>query len=204
MTAAMAAESIFTRLANIDPITIGAIKHYEGAIPVLKFDEVAQAKFNKWWSLLENDLRRTVRHPALESHLSKYRKLIPTIALLHHLIEDQNGSIGVRSLNCALKWHSFLFSHAERCYAGISGTSLHGARLLLNHIKNSELQDGFTVREIYRKGWSLLATPKEATEAAEHLCDLGWVRSVKDERKSSTDGRPTTRYLTHPSLKKAA
>jgi len=93
MTAAMGTESIFTRLANIDPIAIGAIKHYEGAIPVIKFDEVAQDKFNKWWNLLKNDLRRTVRHPALESHISKYRKLAPAIALLHHLIEGHNGSI---------------------------------------------------------------------------------------------------------------
>jgi len=82
MTAAMVAESIFTRLANIDLMAIGAIKHYEGAIPVLKFDEIAQAKFNKWWCLLENDLRRTARHPALESHLSKYRKLVPAVALI--------------------------------------------------------------------------------------------------------------------------
>ena len=204
MTAAMEAESIFTRLTNIDPIAIGAIKHYEGAIPVLKFDEVAQAKFNKWWSLLENDLRRAVRHPALESHLSKYRKLVPAIALLHHLIEDQNGSIGVRSLNCALKWHGFLFSHAERCYAGISATSHAGARLLLNRIKSSEIRDGFTVRDLYRKGWSLLSSPKEATEATEQLCDLGWLRSVKDERKSLEEGKPATRYFVHPSLKKTA
>ena len=204
MTAAMDAESIFTRLASIDPIAIGAIKHYESAIPVLKFDEEAQAKFNKWWSLLENDVRRTVRHPALESHLSKYRKLVPAIALLNHLIEDQHGTIGVRSLNCALKWHGFLFSHAERCYAGISATNHAGARLLLNRIKSSEIQDGFTVRDLYRKGWSLLSSPLEATEATEQLCDLGWLRSIKDERKSLLEGKPATRYFVHPSLKKAA
>jgi hypothetical protein len=204
MTAATNAESIFTRLAQIDPLAAGAIKHYEGSIPVLKFDEVAQAKFNKWWSLLENDLRQTARHPALESHLSKYRKLVPAIALLHHLIEGHNTSIGVRSLNCALKWHGFLFSHAERCYAGISATSHTGARLLLSRIKNSELQDGFTVRDVYRKGWTLLSSPKEATEATDQLCDLGWLRSVKDERKSPGEGKPAIRYFVHPSLKKAA
>ncbi len=204
MTAAKNAESIFTRLVQIDLVTVGAIKHYEGSIPVLKFDEVAQAKFNKWWSLLENDLRRTARHPALESHLSKYRKLVPALALLHHLIEGRNGNIGVVSLNCALKWHGFLFSHAERCYAGISSTSQEGARLLLNRIKNSELQDGFTVRDVYRKGWSLLSSPKEATEATDQLCDLGWLRGVKDERKSPGEGKPAIRYFMHPSLKEAA
>ena len=136
--------------------------------------------------------------------LSKYRKLVPAIALLHHLIEGQNGNVGVRSLNCALKWHGFLFAHAERCYAGISATSHAGARLLLSRIKNSELHDGFTVRDVYRKGWTLLSIPKEATEATDQLCDLGWLRGVKDDRRSPGEGKPAIRYFVHPSLKKAA
>lgn len=204
MNAAAHAESIYARLAKIDPLAIGAVKHYEGAIPVLRFDNEAQLKFNKWWSLLENDLRKTSRHPALESHLSKYRKLVPAIALLHHLIEGHAGNIGVNSLDCALQWHNFLYSHAERCYAGVTTGQTEGARLLLDHIRKGELGDGFTVRDVYRKGWSLLGNTKEATEAAEFLTDMGWIRGVRDDRKSIIEGKPTTRYFIHPTLKKAA
>lgn len=204
MNAAMHAESIYARLAKIDPLAVGAVKHYEGAIPVLRFDDKAQAKFNKWWSLLENNLRNATRHPALESHLSKYRKLVPSIALLHHLIEGHTGNIGGESLDCAFLWHNFLYSHAERCYAGVTSSQTEGAHLLLNHIRKGELGDGFTVRDIYRKGWSLLGNTKEATEAAELLSDMGWVRGVRDERQSVTEGKPTTRYFIHPNLKKAA
>lgn len=204
MNAAMHAESIYARLAKIDPLAIGAVKHYEGAIPVLRFDDAAQVIFNKWWSLLENDLRKTSRHPALESHLSKYRKLVPAIALLHHLVEGHTGRIGVASLNCAIHWHIFLFAHAERCYSGVTSNQTEGARALLDHIRKGELGDGFTVRDIYRKGWSLLGNTKEATEAAEFLSDMGWVRGVRDERQSITEGKPTTRYFIHPNLKKAA
>lgn len=202
--AAAHAESIYARLANIDPLAVGAVKHYERAIPVLRFDDAAQMKFNRWWSLLENDLRKATRHPALESHLSKYRKLVPAIALLHHLIEGRNGNIGVESLECALRWHMLLYSHAERCYAGVTSSQTEGARLLLDHIRKGELGDGFTVRDVYRKGWSLLGNTKEATEAAEFLTDMGWVRSVRDDHKSIIEGKPTTRYFIHPILKKAA
>lgn len=203
MNAAMHAESIYARLAKIDPLAIGAVKHYEGGIPVLRFDDAAQVKFNKWWSLLENDLRKTNRHPALESHLSKYRKLVPAIALLHHLVEGHTGRIGVASLNSAIHWHIFLFAHAERCYSGVTSNQTEGARALLDHIRKGELGDGFTVRDVYRKGWSLLGNTKEATEAADFLSDMGWVRGVRDERQSITEGKPTTRYFIHPNLKKA-
>ena len=39
--------------------------------------------------------------------------------------------------------------------------------------------------------------------AADFLSDMGWVRGVRDERQSITEGKPTTRYFIHPSLKKA-
>ena len=204
MDAAMHAESIYARLAKIDPLAIGAVKHYESAIPVLRFDDAAQVRFNTWWSLLENSLRKVDRHPALESHLSKYRKLIPAIALLHHLIKGRAGSINVESLDCALQWHNFLYSHAERCYSGVTSNQTEGARALLDHIRKGELGDGFTVRDVYRKGWSLLGNTKEATDAAEFLTDMGWVRGVRDDRKSFIEGKLTTRYFIHPNLKKAA
>jgi putative DNA primase/helicase len=196
--AADKANSIFVRLAKIDPLALGAVQHYPGAIPVLRFDQTAQEKFNNWWSLLENDLRSTTRHPALESHLSKYRKLVPAMALLHHLIEARPGQIGVESLDCALRWHILLFQHAERCYAGVTLSNREGARLLLKHIKGNALPDGFTVRDVYRKNWSSLSRKEDAIESIELLCDLGWLKGIRDERSSISDGRSTTRYFINP------
>jgi putative DNA primase/helicase len=40
--AADKANSIFVRLAKIDPLALGAVQHYPGAIPVLRFDQTAQ------------------------------------------------------------------------------------------------------------------------------------------------------------------
>lgn len=198
MEAALQVDSIFDRLFSIDPIMIGAKITHDGGIPVLKFNDEAQKVFNKWWALLENSLRAGERHPALESHLSKYRKLIPALALLDHLISGNSGDVGIDSLKRALSWHNFLFAHAERAYSTVVCSSLEGARSLLNHIKKGDLSDGFTIRDIYRKGWASLSTVKEASDAVEYLVDLGWIRSVRDEQKSAFDGRLTSRLFINP------
>jgi hypothetical protein len=198
MKAALDVDSIFDRLFSIDPIMIGANNSHDGGIPVLKFNDEAQEIFNKWWALLENSLRAGERHPALESHLSKYRKLVPALALLDHLISGNAGAVGVDSLKRALSWHNFLFSHAERAYSTVVCSGLEGARCLLNHIKKGDLSDGFTIRDIYRKGWTSLSTSKEASDAVEHLLDLGWLRSLRDEQKSPFDGRSTSRFFINP------
>lgn len=62
------------------------------------------------------------------------------------------------------------------------------------------MQDGFTVRNVYRKNWSLLASVKEAAEATEVLQDMGWLRAVRDDKVSTNDGRPTVRYMINPKV----
>jgi putative DNA primase/helicase len=86
LAAAEAANDVFDRLVSIDPISLGARQIYTDSIPVLKFTEDAQEHFNSWWAALENDLRSGAHSPFMESHISKYRKLVPALALLDHLI----------------------------------------------------------------------------------------------------------------------
>ena len=54
--------------------------------PYLRFDPEAGERFKVWLSDLMARLRSDDMHPALESHFSKYRSLIPSMALLHHLM----------------------------------------------------------------------------------------------------------------------
>jgi hypothetical protein len=204
LAAATAAEDVFSRLATLDPLALGARQHYPDSIPVFGFDEPAQDLFNKWWAILENHLRSADNHPALESHISKYRKLVPALALLDHLIDGQTGDIGIRSLTRAIAWQKFLLAHAKRAYAAVTSATMDSAKSLSKHIQQGALHDGFTVRDVYRHNWSLLSNVKEATEAVEVLVDLGWLRPVQDKRVNFTDGRPTVRYYINPRLQAAA
>lgn len=204
IAAAEHAEGIFERLVKLDPLSLGAVQNHPEAIPVFRFDEAAQEKFNKWWSLLENSLRREERHPALESHLSKYRKLVPAIALIDHLVSGRSGSIRVESVSRAMLWHNYLFAHAERAYAVVTSSVMDSALMLSQRIKAGLLSDGFTIRDVYRKGWSQLSSGKEASEAVDILVEAGWLRGVRDPIGSALDGKPTVRYYINPSVKKAA
>jgi hypothetical protein len=204
VAAAIAADVVFKRLASLDPIALGARQHYTDSIPVFGFTEDAQVLFNSWWSELENGLRSIERHPALESHVSKYRKLVPALALLIHLIKGEQGDINIDSLKRAVGWQKFLFAHAVRAYAVVTSAAMDSAKALARHIQRGALKDGFTIRNVYRNNWSLLSAVKEATEAVEVLVDLGWLRAAQDQHVTSTDGRPTVRYYINPRLRAAA
>ena len=204
VAAATAADAVFNRLATLDPIALGARQIYPDSIPVFNFAEDTQALFNTWWSELENSLRNNDHHPALESHISKYRKLVPALALLNHLIAGSQGDIGIDSLRRAIGWQKLLLAHATRAYAAVSSATMDSAKALSRHIQRGALRDGFTVRDVYRNNWSLLSTAKEAAEAVEILVDMGWLSAVPDQRVNGTNGRPTVRYSINPRLQAAA
>ena len=203
LSALTTANAVFTQLAALDSVAIGATVPPFGGIPTLNFNAAAQGLFNDWWSGLENALRKGSRHAALESHLSKYRKLIPALALLDHLIEGHAGGITEPSLVRAIAWGKYLFSHAKRAYAAVTAATMDSATALAARITQGALKNGFTVREIYRHNWSMLATQREATDAAEVLVDLGWLKPYT-EKTPGTDGRPSVRYLINPRIQRAA
>lgn len=204
IAAAAAAENVFQQLATLDPVALGARTHFDGAIPVLGFDDKAQEIFDKWWTDLETSLRTSAHHPALESHISKYRKLVPALALLDHLVVGRQGNIAAESLARAILWQRLLLEHAKRAYAAVTSATMDSAKSLSEKISQGALKDGFTVRDVYRHNWSMLSTSKEAAEAVDILADMNWLRAARDEKVNNTDGRPTVRYFINPRLKVAA
>ena len=93
--------------------------------------------------------------PALESHLAKYRSLIPSLALICHLVDHpEGGAVGRESLIRACAWGQFLETHAERLYSQARTPEILLALELDKHL--TDLGKVFSVRDVYRKGWKLL------------------------------------------------
>jgi len=159
-----------------------------GGIPFLRFAPNAQERFDLWRAELETRLRNDTEHPAFEAHLSKYRKLVPALALLIHLANRDTGPVSLVALEKAVLWAIYLEAHARRIYAAVLRPDTAAARELVKHLKRGELAERFTLRETYRKGWAGLASKEDAEAAAEILCDLGWIRAVVDVGR--TTGRP--------------
>ena len=79
---------VFERLDHIDPPSLGAeVPESEDELPFLRFTSEAQEQFREWRSELEIRLRLDNLHPMMESHLAKYRSLIPSLALIIHLVD---------------------------------------------------------------------------------------------------------------------
>jgi len=59
-------------------------------------------------------------------------------------------------------------------------------------------EDGFfTVRDVYRSGWTALDSPDAARGALLVLEEYGWVRR---ETGAQTNGRPSETYLINPTI----
>lgn len=176
------------KLHNLDVQAIATIGEYNKT-PYLQFDDAAQEIFIEWISKHETRLRSGDDHPAIVSHLSKYRKLVPALALINHLSDDTNESkVTESALLRALAYSEYLESHARRIYSYGTQPSIDAAKIILSKLKKGKLSDPFTARDIYRKCWTGIDTPNKAEAAINVLLDYTHLTKVE----TFTEGRPTT------------
>jgi putative DNA primase/helicase len=173
-----------------------------------RFTAEAQALYWDWVEPFETEIRGEELHPALISHLSKYRKLVPALALIFALVDtpDSGHLIHERELLRALAWADYLRTHAERLYAAAVIPETTGAKQLLDKIKAGKLCDGdgllldsFEPWKVAVKHWAGLATPDAVRKAADLLADYGWL-ARETVPSGAKGGRPSDRYLIHPKL----
>lgn len=196
-----AVNELIQNLCNLDLVRIGAEHDPYQPIPFLRFNNVAQDLFDEWRGHLEERLRGDEEHPAIVSHLSKYRKLVPSLALINHLCGNGTGQISERSLIRALEFSKYLESHALRVYSYASRPDVDGAKTILAKFRAGKLPERFAVRDVYKAGWSGLATPDEARAPIRLLTEYGYLRELKPVNPT---GRPTQQYEAHPSLRRSA
>jgi hypothetical protein len=197
--AMQAVDDSFLRLRHLDPVAIGAHVDPVGKRPAyLHFNSEAQEEFDAFRLKLETSVRTGDKHPALESHLSKYRSLVPTLALVIHLADGGTGPVTRDALRKAIWWSNYLWSHARRVYASVTNAAAFGAKALANKVTEGKLTNGFTAREVQRHGWQSLTTPDDVRNALEWLVDAGWLRI--NRVTNSEGGRPTETYTINPKV----
>ena len=195
------AYEVFKRLDALTAQDFGAIAE-EDDVPALRFTPEAQEAFDQWRGELETALRGEDLVPALEAHLAKYRSLMPSLALLFQLVgfvdgTGESGAVGLEATLRAAAWCGYLRTHAERLYSSAQNSAMEAARALLERIREGEVKDGFTVREIYRKQWAKLSSSETVNAAAQVLEEFGWLRV----ETLKTGGRSSTKVHLHPALR---
>jgi putative DNA primase/helicase len=191
---------VYKRASEIDEsaaLALGASKGQFDKIPAFRFDDAAHADFLEWRADLEGRLRSSEMSAALEGHLAKYRKLVPALALINHLADAGDGPITRKSLLRALAFAKYLESHARRVYGSTSESELAAAKAILKHIRNGDLQDDFTARDIHQRGWCHLTEREHVGAGLALLVDLGYLAELAPVSKPQ-GGRPKVAYAINP------
>lgn len=195
----IARERVYEVFKSID----AAPCHDMGQIPGVRFSDPAQEAFNVWREELEGRLRSNeIGCSAFESHLAKYRSLMPSLALLFWLLDDPNhihgtSSISLDSTTLAIRWCDFLEKHARKAYRISQSAEALATKKLAECIETGLVIHASSVRSIYRKQWSHLKTPQLVEQALDNLEELNWLRVVQ----ASVQGGKSKRIMIHPKFR---
>jgi hypothetical protein len=197
------AYAVFQAIDQVNPVARGCSVDLERGIPFLRFDPVAQDFFDEWRIKLEMRLRSGQESSLMAYHLAKYRSLMPSLALIFHLIDSHSQSVlepvTLRAARDAAAWCELLEAHARRIYQSAMDGDLDAAVHLGERIKG-RLSNPFNARDVARKGWSGLTTAEEVRLAAGILQDRGWIKAVEVPTDRVKGGRPTELFWIHPTL----
>lgn len=88
----------------------------------------------------------------------------------------------------ALAWAEYLETHARRAYGAVSQPALATAKAIKRRIAKGDLQEEFSARDIYRRGWAQLTDREAVGEGLRMLVEYGHLLESRKEA-SGTGGR---------------
>lgn len=198
-------QKIIYGLAEIEDFgsIVGAEQDTYDKSPAFRFDSDAQCIFIDWIIALEKDKHNDEYDEVFQQHLAKYNSLMPSLALIFHLINVINspklyyGSIKKGSALMAVKWCDYLKTHALRVYEGLGKQGVYGAVVLAERISEGKLAGTFKVRDIQQNKWAGLTDSKVIKKALQELEDKNWV--ISDHPTYNGFGRrPEAQYTVNP------
>ena len=170
----------------------------------LRFSDEAQDIFKTWITDLQTRLENEDDHPAIIEHIGKYRSLMPSLALIFHLVEWADGTAkGPVSKDAALMacaWCQYLETHARRLYALALDNGQMAAAALSKKMEAGKLESPFKVRTVQRRGWGQLTDSAVIGEAIRILEDAHWVREVPVAKKAVGGRPPEAEYEINPKV----
>jgi putative DNA primase/helicase len=179
-----AKKKAFDTFESLDQISID-----EASPVVLSFSPKAQEAYNTWRSKLELRLISSDLSNHQKSYLSKYRSLMPSLALIFHTAKDNDltPEILLSSVQQAICWCEVLESHTNKIL-GLSLAPEAAAEFFLDKMKEGEIYNGQRVREISRKKWKGLTSSNKINQAITLLQEHGYlIKSRETSRGTASD-----------------
>jgi hypothetical protein len=198
------AYAVYQAIDQLNAADKGCATDDDSGLPYVNFTPEAQAFFDGWYTELQNRLRGGELTDVMKAHLAKYGSLMPSLALIFHLVENCQAweieGVSLEAAQMAAAWCDYLEAHARRVYLLCADGDISAAVTLAERIKGS-LTNPFTPRELAQKGWSGLSTVEDARHAVGILEDRGWVKVVEIKSDDSKGrGRPSETVWINPKV----
>lgn len=191
------------KLAKMNFLEHGAALDAGQRIPHFHFEPEAQDLFNDWLTELQANLQHD-EHAIILEHLAKFRSLMPSLALIFHLVDiadgQASGPVSLHATQRAAACCEYLETHARRIYGLVTQLGAEAAKKLAEKLRAGKLEEGFTVRDVLRKEWSMLQERTIVEAACRELEEANWLRPENVEARYGQ--RPTTRYFINPTVRK--
>lgn len=177
--------------------------------PYFRFSVEAQQCYKQWSERINGEVIPNEEHSIIQEHLTKYGKLMPSLALIFHIIDcvqvgSHLGGISIKCTEMAIQWCEYLESHARRIYGLVLQSSMIKAKELIKKLTALKLEDkwraeGFSARDVHRKNWKSLTDIDSVNDVLDILVEHYWL-SVKDIESTVKGGRPTKLYKVNPKI----
>ncbi|UVT20559.1 MAG: DUF3987 domain-containing protein [Nitrospira sp.] len=191
-------------MADMDFRQCGAYGDENERTPYYRFSDEGQVVFNEFLTELEMKLRSQDDEPVILEHLGKYRSLMPSLALIFHLLDlasnasPVSAQISARHAEYAAAWCGYLEAHARRIYGLVTNATQQAAARLAEKLQKKGLPNPFTVRDVYRKNWSCLHDRELIENACDELVSLGWLKEQESPPAFRKKGK--TEYWINPKV----
>jgi hypothetical protein len=202
------AYGVFQLVDRMDPAAMGAAYDEAQEFAYLGFDVDAQEAYTAWSDQLEIRIRSDSESTSLFiNHISKYRSLVPSLALLFHILDQVEsqalGPVSLKATELAIRWCAVLETHIRRVHHLVMDGDPEAAVNLVAKVRQAiakrTLKHPFTPREIVSKGWGGFSTVEDVRYALGILEDRNWARLV-EQPAGPKGGRPSEQCWLHPDL----
>jgi hypothetical protein len=187
-------------LVDYNPVAHGAKgdSMLGGGLPCFKLSNDAMKLWRAEYARLRVEEKNLDLLAAYRQHVGKQPKMIATVALVIHAVEDHKGDISGPVMERAIAASQFYLSHAKRVYyMATHNIYAEPARLIAARIARGEITGKFTVGDAKHKCWAGCYDPESTTAIMELLEDTNWIRPVA-AGAAPQPGRPTKRWEVNP------
>lgn len=148
-----------------------------------------------------------------EAGLTEWASKLPgqllRVAALLHLLDDPAGNLDQEvpadTMQRALDFAEYLIAHTRAVFDDMDADErVQGAEYLLSrvraHLARNPGTQEITRREMRRAAHGRFKLAADLEMPINVLLDHGWLRPVREDEQQRQSGRPSPRYLAHPSL----